>query len=266
MNRRHFLQVLLFTCMAWPAQAADWQKQLNTKPGSHPLPRPQTADYDFGWSGFKAAEATAKFSRSKGTAKLDLTAKTIGIPRTLWKMDTVATSTVKATTLRPIRLSETDTYARKSIKTEVDYFPTSARRLRTPTPADDKPAKPKSYKLPHTHDLHSALLFIRSQRLAKGDTIKLCVFPGSSPYLAEVTAGESETVKASGKEWKAIPCEIKLRAIDKNQALTSHTKFKKATAWLSDDSDRLLVRIEAEVYIGSIWAELRDVKFDEAKR
>lgn len=268
MNRRQFLiHAVLVAGSAITARGAemDWRKKLTTRPGPFPLPRPLTAEYDFGWSGFKAAEATAKFSRSKGVAKLDVTARTIGIPRTMWRMDTVATSTVNGATLRPIRLVETDTYAKKTIKSEVDYLAKGPRRTRTVTPPDPKPAKPKSYKLPHAHDLHSALLFIRSQRLAPGAVIRLCVYPGSSPYHAEITPRAPETVKAAGKEYSAIPCEIKLQSIEKDNSLTPHTKFRKATAWLSNDDDRLLLRIEADVFIGSVWAEMRETKFEGAK-
>jgi hypothetical protein len=91
----------------------------------------------------------------------------------------------------------------------------------------------------------------------------MCVFPGSSPYLAEVTAGERETLNAAGKEWRAIPCDIKLQEIEKDSTLAPYPKFKRAKVWLSDDADRLLLRIEADVFVGSIFAEMRDVTFED---
>jgi hypothetical protein len=224
-----------------------------------------TADYDFGWSGLKAADATAHFSQKKGKAQLELTAKTTGLARSLWRMDTKGLSIVDAKSLRPVKLTQTETYSRKSVDTTVDFTPKGPRRIRTVKPADDIPDKPKTFKVPNAHDLHSALLFVRSQRLKEGDTICMCVFPGSSPYLADVTVGERERIKAAGKEWDAITCDVKLREIEKDLSLGPLTKFKRAKVWLSDDADRLLLRIEADVYVGSIFAEMRDVKFDETK-
>jgi hypothetical protein len=32
--------------------------------------------------------------------------------------------------------------------------------------------------------------------------------------------------------------------------------------WLSDDADRILLRAEAEVFVGTVFAELQSVQFD----
>jgi hypothetical protein len=179
----------------------------------------------------------------------------------MWRMDTRGLSIVAPKNLRPLKLTQTETYARKSVATTVDFTSKGPRRTRVITPPDPIPPKPKTFKVAQVHDLHSALLFVRSQKLANGDTFRICVFPGSSPYLAEITAREREKVRAAGKEWSAIPCELKLREIEKDFSLAPHPKFKRAKVWLSDDADRLLLRIEADVYVGTIFAELREVKF-----
>ena len=57
--------------------------------------------------------------------------------------------------------------------------------------------------------------------------------------------------------------ELKLRRITKKLELEPHAKFKRATAWLSDDRDRLLLKIQAEVSVGSVWTELESVQFRE---
>jgi hypothetical protein len=251
--------------IALPSHGADWRTTLTSKTGSHPPLRPLTAEYDFGWSGLKAAESTIRFTRNKGRNQLTLSAKTIGFARTLWRLDTNGVSTVNASTLRPIKLDQTEKYARKSVRMTVDFTPKGPRHLKVPTPPDPTPPKQKLFKFSNVHDLHSALLFIRSQRLRDGDTIRLCVFPGTSPYLAEVKVSRHEKIEVAGREWNAIACDVNLREIDKDFALAPYAKFKRATAWLSDDPDRLLLRIEADVYVGSIWAEMRKVEFADGK-
>ena len=247
------------------ASPVDWRSDVQTQVGKHPLPRPLTASYDFGWSGLKAADATARFARHKGQLQLELTARTSGLARTLWRMDSHGLSLVNAKNLQPIKLTQTENYARKCVDTTVDFTATGPRRMRVIKPADATPPKPKTFEVGKTHDLHSALLFVRSQRLAKGDSFRICVFPGSSPYLAEITAGEPETVKAAGKAWSAIPCDLKLHEIEKDMGLAPHPKFKRAKVWLSNDVDRLLLRIEADVHVGSIFAEMREVTFADAR-
>jgi hypothetical protein len=245
------------------APGADWRNTLNVKPGKFPALRPLTAHYEFGWSGVKAAEAEAKFSRGKSRYQLDFTAKTTGAPRVLWQMDTDSKSSVNTATLRPQKLEQSERYASKSIRTTVNFKSDGATRIRTPNPADKTPPKLKRFQFGRLHDLHSAFLFLRSQRLRDGDTVRLCVYPAASAYLAEVTVLGHSKVSAAGKEWDAVRCDLKLRTIDRKFALSPYSKFKRATAWISDDADRLLLRVEADVFIGSVWAELKAVEFSQ---
>ena len=170
-------------------------------------------------------------------------------------------SSVSAVTLRSVKLYQTESYSSRSFRTTVDYSAQGVKRLRTPTPAGQNPPKVKRFKLGNVHDLHSALLFIRSQRLRDGDTVRLCVYASTSPYLAEVTVLGRSKIATAGREWDAIRCEVKLRAVEKDFSLAPYTKLKRATAWLSDDADRLLLRVEADVFIGSVWAEMKSVEF-----
>ena len=247
------------------SDGADWRSTLTSRTGPHPPLRPLTAEYDIGWSGLKAAESNVRFTREKGRNQLTLSAKTMGFARSLWRMDTNGVSIVNAATLRPIKLDQTEKYARKSVRMTVDFTPKGPRYLKVPTPPDPTPPKLKTFKFANVHDLHSALLFIRSQRLRNGDAIHLCVFPGSSPYLADIKVERREKIEVSGREWDAIACDVNLREIDKDFALAPHTKFQRATAWLSDDADRLLLRIEAELQVGSLWAEMKSVEFANTK-
>ncbi|MEQ1850931.1 MAG: DUF3108 domain-containing protein, partial [Chthoniobacteraceae bacterium] len=74
-----------------------------------------------------------------------------------------------------------------------------------------------------------------------------------------------EKIKVAKRSWDAIKCDLKLNGVQEDFALKPHAKFKKAFAWFSDDSDRLLLKVEAEVFVGSIWAEMQSVEFPEKK-
>jgi hypothetical protein len=247
------------------APAADWRDTLTVRKGRTPPLRPLTAEYDFGWGGLKAAEATAKFTHPKKQFRLELGSKTVGLARTIWRMDTTASSSVNAATLKPVKLVQVEKYSNKTLTTTVNFSTAGVARLKVETPADKNRAKVKRFKFGQVYDMHSALLFIRSQPLRKGDTIRLCVYPDTSPYLAEITVTDREEVTAAGKKWPAIACDLKLREITKDYTLIAHDKFKKATVWLSDDPDRLLLKLETDVFIGKVWAELKKVEFAPKK-
>jgi hypothetical protein len=58
---------------------------------------------------------------------------------------------------------------------------------------------------------------------------------------------------------------LQLKRIGKHLELEPHRKFHRATIWVSDDADRLLLRIEAQIFVGTVWAELQSVHFDNPR-
>ena len=251
---------------AIPATAGktDWRDEIWKKPGTFATLRPAVMHYAFGWSGITAAEAEATTAMSpEGRCMLDFSAKTTGVVRTMWKMDARAVSSCEPATFRPVKLTQTETYKKKVVTTVVDFLADGPVQHRTQEPPEPGPPAVRSFRFPDVHDLNSAVLFIRSQALAQGDSVKLCVFPGGAPYLATATVTGRERMKVAGREWGAIKCDLQLSRIEDNFALSQHKKFRKATAWISDDSDRLLLKISADVQVGSVWAEMQSVSFPQ---
>jgi hypothetical protein len=244
--------------------AADWRDSLTPlKPGSAPPLRPLEASYEFGWTALKAATAEFEFTRVKGgQMRLAVHARTTGAARMLWRMDAEHVAFCDATALRPIRLEQTEIYKGKTEIANANFFPDSVERWRETKPAGDPPKK-RRVKLAGVYDFQTALLMIRGQRLEPGDVYRLIVFPSKAPYLAEIDVIGKDTVKVAGSTYPAIKCQIKLQGVTKQLTLEPHKKFKEAYAWMSDDRDRLLLKIKAEIFVGSVWAELKSVKFAE---
>ena len=161
--------------------------------------------------------------------------------------------------------TQTETYKKKVVTTTVDFLADGPVQTRTQIPPEAVQRAPRRFVFPDVHDLNSAVFFIRSQALAQGDSVKLCVYPGGAPYLATATVTGRERLTVAGREWNAIRCDLQLSGIADDYRLTPHKKFKKATAWISDDSDRLMLKISADVQVGSVWAELQSVGFPETK-
>ena len=244
----------------------DWRDELWKKPGHFATLRPAVFHYAFGWSGITAAEAEATTAMSpEGRCVIDFSAKTTGVVRTMWKMDAQAVSSCDPVTFRPVKLTQTETYKKKVVTTVVDFLADGPVQRRSQNPPEPGPPAVRRFHFPEVHDLNSAVLFIRSQALAQGDSVKLCVYPGGAPYLATATVTGRERLKVAGREWDAIKCDLQLSRIEDDYTLTTHRKFKKASAWISDDSDRLLLKISAEVQVGSVWAEMQSVGFPEKK-
>jgi hypothetical protein len=241
----------------------EWEQNLSPpEPGQFPALRPLTAKYQFGWSAFTAAESDFVFSKpNAGVLRLDVKAKTTGFVRTLWKLDAQHTAVTTAATLRPVSVEQTEVYKKVTRRTRLTFDADGVTRLRSSTPAGSQRAKPKRFDFPNLFDIHSALLWVRSQSLQPGDIYRFVVYPATAAYFAEVTVLGRQKIEVPGRSGDAFKLELKLRRIDKNRALLPHEKFKRAYAWLSDDGDRLLLKAQAEIAVGSVWSELEKVEF-----
>ena len=62
--------------------------------------------------------------------------------------------------------------------------------------------------------------------------------------------------------YKAIKLDLQLKRIGKNLELEPHKKFRRASIWVSDDTERLVLRIDAQVFVGTVFAELQSMHFD----
>lgn len=255
--------LLLGIIAALTPAVGDWPDEVLAKPGSHPALRPVRTHYRFGWTAFTAAEGSFDFARAKnGLARMNVTAKTIGFPRTLWRLDTQASATMQPATLRPMALRQTELYGSETKLTKLDFDPAGVLRLREVKPGDGKPARAKRFDLPNLYDLHSAFHLLRSQRMQPGDVYKVAVYASTAPYLTQAEVLGRGKVEAAGKKWDAIKLNVKLWKIDDDTLkLEAYQKFKRATVWLSDDANRLLLKAEGELFVGSVWAELEKVEW-----
>ena len=258
-----WLLLLLACLLAAPAGAEDWRDTLTAlPPGKFAPPRPFKSMYHFGWSGVVAAQASFDFSRAPhGQYQLSMTTKTTGFVRTLWRMDSQHTALCTASTLRPIRLQQTEAYKSETETVKAEFSPEGARYLSQVAPTKEPPKREHRFKYGNIFDLQTALLFIRSQRLQAGDHYRLVVFPGKAAYLADIEVLGREKLKVPAGTYDAVKFELRLQEVNKNLELEPHKKFKRAFAWMSDDRDRQLLKIQAEIFVGSVWGELQSVEF-----
>jgi hypothetical protein len=219
--------------------------------------------YGFGWSGFPCASAEIRLTKAGADRlQLDVTAHTTGLARTLWKFDATHVSTVEAATLHPIAVRQVENDRNKKILTELSFTAQGVVSKVTETPGTG--TKTRRYDFPHLFDLQSALLYLRSQPLPERNVQRVVVYSATAPYLATVTVLGRERVTVPAGTYNAIKCDLQLNRIKDGQ-LQPHRKFRRANAWLSDDPDRLLLKIEAQVFVGSVVCELQAVDYENPK-
>jgi hypothetical protein len=255
--------LLSFPALAAPPPA--WEKTVTTQPrGSFPNPRPIVATYDFGWSGLVAATANIDFGKSDDRHRLEGTGGTIGPVRALWKFDTHHRALADATTLRPISMHQVDEFRKKTVTTDVIFKPGALERVRTDTKSS-KPPTTKTFSFAGgVFDMHSALLYLRSQPLRDGDVYRVVVYPATNAYLTTLNVVGHPTITVGAGTYPSIKLDLQLCKIGKKRELEPHKKFRRASVWVSDDADRLLLRAEASIFVGTVFAELQSARFATA--
>jgi hypothetical protein len=239
----------------------EWFQNLTSRrpPGSFTPPPAMRMVYRFGWSGFPAARAEVHFQVGHGVYQSDANGGTYGFPRTLFRLDVTHRSTTDRATLHPLHLFQEERYRAETVRTTVDYKPDHLVALREVTP-EKSPPKPNRFDLTPVFDIQSAVLWLRSTPLQTGQKETFIVWPSNAPYLATVTVLGREPIRVAGEERPAIKLDLQLKRIDKSLQLKEHKKFKSGRAWLSDDELRVPLRVEADIFIGYVYAELESAQ------
>jgi hypothetical protein len=254
--------LLLMPSFSW---AAAWQANVTKDPpGNFPEVRSLKALYNFGWAGLTAATASGRLFKLNDRFELDGTGRTVGLARALWRYDVTYHSVTDATTLRPIETKQNETVRSKKSATHLTFSNDKIERERTEGSGAGV-TKTKQFNLPGVFDLLSSYLYLRSQPLRDKSVYRVVVFPESAAYLATLTVLGREKISVHAGSFNAIKADLQLSKVGKNNELEPHRKFRRATIWISDDNDRIVLRIEAQIFIGTVFAELQSLYPDTPK-
>ena len=266
MRPRILPAIFAFVAFCSSSLAENWEATLSKDPvGNFPELRPLRASYRFGWSGLTAATGDVHFTKpSENKFQLDGTGRTIGFVRALWKLDVSYQAIASPETLRPIEAQQIETYRSKKIVTHLTFTNKGVTRARTEGKGAAE-AKTRQFNFPNLFDLFSAMLYLRSQPLKDRSVYRVVAYPATNAYLATVTVVGREKILVHAGSYSAIKLDLQLKRIGKHRQLEPHRKFRRATIWVSDDAERLLLRIEAQVFVGTVFAELQSVSFDNPK-
>jgi hypothetical protein len=225
------------------------------------------AKYVFGWSGFSGAMAEVRLTKPAGNRfQFDGTVRTTGLVRTLWRFDATQTSSSSAETLHPLEMKQIENVRNKKTVTNLSFDSNGVTSKETETPGQSAGPKVRRFDSPNLFDLYSALLYLRSQPLQDRSIQRILVYPATAAYVATVTVLGRERLTGPSGTYNAIKLDLQLSKVGKTRELEPHRKFRRGTVWISDDPDRLLLKIQAQIFVGSVFAELQSVEFENAKR
>lgn len=261
MTKSSSLVALAAFLIAHPLSA--WQETLSPdQPGPVPEVAPFSATFRIGWSEIEAAQARAEISYNGTEVALEAAGGTEGLARSLYQLDATFQGTVDRASLHTLRSDQVETYADRSLTTIVTGENGILRTFSERNPPGDKPAKWKDVKVQPVRDFFAGMLFIRSQTLARGDTVRLLMFPGGAPFFVEIESAGPCTIDLAGGPREALRLDLKIQRVNtkKGNTLEPHSKFRAGKIWLSNDNERIPLRAEVDIFIGYVFAEIVDYR------
>jgi hypothetical protein len=234
-----------------------WENSVTTDkgPGKFPAPPNVHLAYRFGWSGITAAEAEVRLVNRDDTTKITASGGTTGFARTLFKCDIDHECTSQRNALLPIHIVQDEKYSYETVHTTIEFNEKSVTSLREVTPTKDPP-KPRTLEFYPVFSLETALLWLRSQPLNDGEREVMVVYANNAAYLGTIKVVGRERIHIGQTDRNAIKVEFNFKTIDQHLQLRTYKRFKSGRGWISDDEYRLPLRVEADIFIGYVFAEL----------
>jgi hypothetical protein len=262
---RDCLTLGFFIFAMLPLSAAPaWERELTAaKPGPWPAIAPCTLEYQVSWKGMLDAgrlrmEFAPKDTKKPGLLVVRSTAKSTGAASALFPYQSHFWSEIDPATLRPRFFHAVETDRRETVTTRVRHLPGRVMAAEIIKPLGKGPVveREHEFRFSPLYDIFSAMLHVRSQKLAPGDRVTLAIHPFDNPYLLRVTVVGREI----HRDRKTIRLSVDMRKIDRETLdLRPYKKMKRAaTLWLSDDAQRVPVELRAAVFIGDVRAVLTD--------
>lgn len=261
------LRFLLLTGFATTLAAEPaWKKELTPdQPGDHaPLPS-CSLDLVLSWKGMVDSgrirmEVAPNDVKKTGNYVIRSTASSTGAAATLFPYQNSFWSELDPVSMKPRYFHAVEKDNKETVTTTTRHFPdrVETREITRSNKGGRESKEDRVFDFAPTYDIFSAMMHIRSQKLANGDQVNIVVHPFGTPYLLRV--------KVLGREnhmdRKTIRMSVGMRKIDrKTLELKPYKKLNSdATLWLSDDENRIPVEFRAAVFIGDVRATLTGFK------
>ncbi len=208
--------------------------------------------YKVSWQGLPVATANIEVNNTNNAYSVKAGAKTKKWLSVFYKLKFESESEFESQSLKPIKFSSRQIENSKKKVKNVEFN-------------DDGTIHAKSYKNGkkqqefkfntgnQTLDPITAAFFARSLNIEEGTKKTFDVFNGKHRFLITFKVGPKEEITVNNKNYlcyKVIPEVQKLTDSE------GETRLKSASIWITADSKREIIKIESDVLVGSVTAEL----------
>jgi len=121
---------------------------------------------------------------------------------------------------------------------------------------------------PYSHDVLSALYFLRGQEMEVGNRYQFPVHVGDEAYRLELLVEGKDEVATSSRGWvEAFRIKPSLQDPQKEKEFKEKLKGEenKVRIWISDDSAKIPLQISVPAKVGTFWGYLSSYKPGKTK-
>lgn len=227
---------------------------------NHQFSRGETLTYNVSYSFLDAGEAVVHLDEQvhplsgRTCYKVDVDGRTTGVVGVTFKLRDKWQSYFDTATLLPLRFYR-DIQEGQYRLTETSDFDHAARKVRVQAyKAHRNERREDVYPLPeYAMDMISGYYFLRTldfSRMSKGDTIRMNAFFDDKSYVFQlIYLGQETTRTKLGR----LPAFIISPIMPENKLFRGRHPLR---IWISDDANRVPVKIEAEMFVGKVKVDL----------
>lgn len=185
-------------------------------------------------------------------------AHTAGAAALIKRIVDEATTVIDLDNGRPLTLETHVEQGTKTIDSKATFTPTQAEVTYT----RNGDPKPRGYKIRYgtntVHDTHSAMAQVRGWRPTPGTTRQVYVVGGRRLWRVDVKYVGSETIGSALGNRQAIKFQGSSYRSRPNFVVETNKPARTFTVWLSDDADRVPLKVVAHTELGDVTVELTD--------
>lgn len=242
--------------------AAPWKSEIHPKSnGSFPALASTTLEYRVSWKGMLEAGSVQLEFSPKNHIKTDSyvvksSSRSLGPASSLFPYKSSFWSEIRPSSLTARHFYATEKDRRETTESKTNFSPSETNYTEISRDLRNGTIKTRSRTFPiaNVHDIFSAMLFVRSQKLDKGDRVTLVAQPFATPYLIRIHVADHVV----HQQQPAIHLRLSMNKINRDTLqLEPYKKMnREASLWLSNDKHRVPLELRASVFIGDIRATL----------
>jgi len=233
-------------------------------PARRPFAPGEELLYEFAWNGLSCAQCRLTLSEgvADGTSEwvLHYEGSTSEAIQQFWAYRVEGDTHLDPQSLLPT-LSVTTSHKGKKGKTVTTTFDRSAGvaevvKLKLRPSGNRRSVRQVPFEM--GLDLPAALLLMRALDLPMDKTTAVEIISSDKLYAAELRPIRRETVQVEAGTFEALVVEMRVRVVEgsRQERAREESKYRHIRLWISEDDARLPLKMESELAVGSVSAEL----------